>query len=47
MKYVLGSAGRQATAVAPARWRAFAQALDQAEPDAYRALRRAARGGNP
>jgi AcrR family transcriptional regulator len=46
LTYVLGSAGRQTTALAPARWRAFAQALDQAEPDAYPALRRAAGGGN-
>ncbi len=44
LTYVLGSAGRQATAVAPARWRAFAQALDDAEPDAYPALRRAVPG---
>ena len=41
LTYVLGSAGRQATATAPARWRAFAQALDQAEPDTYPALRQA------
>jgi TetR/AcrR family tetracycline transcriptional repressor len=45
LTYVLGSAGRQTTAVAPARWRAFAQALDQSEPDAYPALRRAAGSG--
>jgi AcrR family transcriptional regulator len=43
LTYVLGSAGRQTTAIAPARWRAFAEALDQAEPDRYPALRRAAR----
>jgi AcrR family transcriptional regulator len=43
--YVLGSAGRQTTATAPARWRAFAAELDHAEPDTYPALRRAARGG--
>ena len=42
-KRVLGSAGRQTTAIAPARWRAFEEALDQAEPDTYPALRRAAR----
>jgi hypothetical protein len=46
LTYVLGSAGRQTTAVAPARWRAFAQALDEGEPDAYPALRRAAAGAN-
>jgi TetR/AcrR family transcriptional regulator, tetracycline repressor protein len=45
LTYVLGSAGRQATATAPARWRAFASALDHAEPDTYPALRRAARSG--
>ena len=43
LTYVLGSAGRQTTAVAPARWRAFEEALDHAEPDTYPALRRAAR----
>jgi AcrR family transcriptional regulator len=42
--YVLGSAGRQTTASSPARWRSFESALDHAEPDAYPALRRAARG---
>jgi hypothetical protein len=42
---VLGSAGRQTTASAPARWRAFASALDQADPDTYPALRHAARNG--
>jgi AcrR family transcriptional regulator len=47
LTYVLGSAGRQTTASAPARWQAFASALDQAEPDAYPALGRAARGGPP
>jgi AcrR family transcriptional regulator len=46
LTYVLGSAGRQTTAVAPARWRAFGQALDEAEADAYPALRRAAAGAN-
>jgi AcrR family transcriptional regulator len=45
LTYVLGSAGRQATATAPARWRGFQSALDRAEPGAYPALRRAARGG--
>ena len=40
--FVLGSAGRQTTATAPARWRGFELALDQAAPDAYPALRRAA-----
>jgi AcrR family transcriptional regulator len=44
LTYVLGSAGRQTTATAPARWQTFASALDEAEPDAYPALRRAARG---
>ena len=44
---MLGSAGRQTTATAPARWRSFEAALDQAEPDAYPALRRATRGGTP
>jgi AcrR family transcriptional regulator len=44
LTYVLGSAGRQTTATAPARWRAFESALDQAAPDTYPALRRAARG---
>ena len=42
---MLGSAGRQTTATAPARWRAFEKALDQAEPDTYPALRRATRSG--
>jgi hypothetical protein len=41
LAYVLGSAGRQATATAPARWHGFGRALDQAEPDSYPALRRA------
>ena len=45
LTYVLGSAGRQTTAAAPARWRAFEMALGDAEPDAYSALGRAARGG--
>lgn len=44
LTYALGSAGRQTTASAPARWRGFELALDQAEPDAYAALRRATRG---
>jgi AcrR family transcriptional regulator len=41
LTYVLGSAGRQTTASAPARWRGFEIALEHAEPDAYPALRRA------
>jgi AcrR family transcriptional regulator len=41
LTYVLGIAGRQTTASAPARWRGFDIALEQAEPDAYPALRRA------
>jgi len=41
LTYVLGSAGRQATATAPARWQGFERALDQAEPDSFPALRRA------
>jgi AcrR family transcriptional regulator len=41
LTYVLGSAGRQTTASAPARWRGFEIALEDAEPDAYPALRRA------
>ena len=45
LTYVLGSAGRQTTATAPARWRAFEIALDQAEPGTYPGLRHAARGG--
>jgi AcrR family transcriptional regulator len=45
LTYVLGSAGRQTTATAPARWRGFERALDQAEPGAYPALRRATRSG--
>jgi AcrR family transcriptional regulator len=45
LTYVLGSAGRQTTATAPARWHAFESAIDQAEPDTYPALRRAARSG--
>jgi AcrR family transcriptional regulator len=43
LTYVLGSAGRQTTATAPARWQAFETALDQAGPDNYPALQRAAR----
>jgi AcrR family transcriptional regulator len=46
LTYVLGSAGRQATESAPARWRGFENALEQAEPGAYPALRRAGRGGS-
>lgn len=45
LTYALGSAGRQTTATAPARWRGFETALDQAQPDAYPALERATRGG--
>jgi AcrR family transcriptional regulator len=41
LTYVLGSAGRQATATAPARWQGFERALDQADPDSYPAVRRA------
>jgi TetR/AcrR family tetracycline transcriptional repressor len=41
LTYVLGSAGRQTTASAPARWQGFEIALEHAEPDAYPALRRA------
>ena len=40
LTYVLGSAGRQATATAPARWQGFERALAEAEPDSYPALRR-------
>jgi hypothetical protein len=47
LTYVLGSAGRQTTATAPARWQTFASALDRAEPDTYPALRRAAQGNTP
>jgi AcrR family transcriptional regulator len=45
LTFVLGSAGRQTTAAAPARWRAFEIALDQAPPDTYAALGHATRGG--
>jgi TetR/AcrR family tetracycline transcriptional repressor len=45
LTYVLGSAGRQTTATAPARWRSFAEALDHTEPDTYPALRRTTRSG--
>jgi AcrR family transcriptional regulator len=45
LTYVLGSAGRQTTAAAPARWRGFERALDRVEPDAYPALRRAVEAG--
>ena len=47
LTYVLGSAGRQTTATAPARWNAFQSALDQPRPDAYPALRHAVQGGTP
>jgi AcrR family transcriptional regulator len=45
LTYVLGSAGRQTTATAPARWQAFENALDHAEPDTHPALRRATQTG--
>ena len=45
LTYVLGSAGRQTTVTAPARWRAFEIALDQAEPDTFLALEHATRRG--
>ena len=45
LTYVLGSAGRQTTATAPARWQGLADALDQVEPGSYPALRRAVEGG--
>jgi AcrR family transcriptional regulator len=44
LTYVLGSAGRQTTATAPARWRSFESALDGTGTGAYPALRDAARG---
>jgi AcrR family transcriptional regulator len=47
LTYVLGSAGRQTTATAPARWRGFEVALDRAGPDGYAALRRATHDGSP
>jgi AcrR family transcriptional regulator len=47
LTYVLGSAGRQTTATAPARWHSFADALAQAGPTAYPALARATREGTP
>jgi hypothetical protein len=43
LTYVLGSAGRQTTATAPARWQSFQTALDQAESGTYPALERALR----
>jgi AcrR family transcriptional regulator len=43
--YVLGSAGRQTTATAPARWQGFEKALERAEPDTYPAVRRATGSG--
>jgi AcrR family transcriptional regulator len=43
--YVLGSAGRQTTAIAPTYWEESERALDRAGPDSYPALRRAASGG--
>jgi TetR/AcrR family tetracycline transcriptional repressor len=45
LTYVLGSAGRQTTAVTPAYWEEFERALDRAGPDSYPALRRAALSG--
>jgi AcrR family transcriptional regulator len=45
LTYVLGSAGRQTTAIAPAYWQEFESTLDQAEPGSYPALRRATAGG--
>jgi AcrR family transcriptional regulator len=45
LTYVLGSAGRQTTATAPARWQGLADALDQVEPESYPALRRTVEGG--
>jgi AcrR family transcriptional regulator len=45
LTYVLGSAGRQTTAITPAYWEEFERALDRTEPDAYPALRRAALSG--
>ena len=45
LTYVLGSAGRQTTATAPARWRSFADTLEHAEPGAHPALRHAAAAG--
>src|SRR3954453_3477725 len=47
LTYVLGSAGRQTTASAPARWQGFRRKLDDADPDAYAALRRATGSGTP
>jgi len=44
LTYVLGSAGREATASAPARWQGFAIALDHAGPGTYPALTRALHG---
>jgi AcrR family transcriptional regulator len=43
LTYVLGSAGRQTTASAPARWESFETALGQVGPDTYPALQRATR----
>jgi TetR/AcrR family tetracycline transcriptional repressor len=45
LTYVLGSAGRQTTATAPARWQGFEKALDRAEPGTYPVLERAASSG--
>jgi AcrR family transcriptional regulator len=46
LTYVLGSAGRQTTASAPARWQGFTRALDQTEPGTYPTLQRATRAGS-
>jgi hypothetical protein len=45
--FVLGSAGRQTTATAPARWQSFQAALDQTRPDTYPALHRAIQSDTP
>ncbi len=45
LTYVLGSAGRQTTETAPARWQGFASALGQADADAFPALKQAAGSG--
>jgi TetR/AcrR family tetracycline transcriptional repressor len=44
LTYILGSAGRQTTAAAPARWQSFERALEGGAPGSHPALRRAARG---
>jgi AcrR family transcriptional regulator len=45
LAYVLGSAGRQTTATAPARWQGLADALDRGDRDSYPALWRTIAGG--